>query len=85
MSYRYIIVTLSELLAVARGGEHGFIACAEHARADELKKLFARCASRHAAAAAQLRELIAQLGGDPSACGRIPGASAVAGSTCTPL
>ncbi len=75
MSYRYIIVTLGELLAVVRGGEHGFMAWAEHARADALKKLFARRASRHAAAAAQLRELIAQLGGDPAACGKIPGAS----------
>src|SRR6266481_5586416 len=46
MSYRYIIVTLGELLAVVRGGEHGFMACAEHARADALKKLFARRASR---------------------------------------
>jgi len=75
MNDRYTIVTLSELLAIAQDGEHGFRVCAEHARADALKKLFAGRASRHAAAAAQLRELIALLGADPAACGKIPGAT----------
>ena len=75
MNYRYTIVTLSELLAVARDGEHGFITCAEHARADGLKKLFVSRASRHAAAAAELRELIRQLGGDPAMRGKILGAA----------
>jgi uncharacterized protein (TIGR02284 family) len=73
MNYRYTIVTLSELLAVTRNSEHGFIACAQHARADALKKLFADRASRHAAAAEDLRELIAQLGGDPGMRGKLPG------------
>ncbi|MDB6104162.1 MAG: hypothetical protein JWO52_4161, partial [Gammaproteobacteria bacterium] len=40
MNDRYTIATLSELLSVVRGGEHGFMACAEHAHADPLKKLF---------------------------------------------
>jgi uncharacterized protein (TIGR02284 family) len=71
MNYRYTIPTLSELLAVARGSEHGFRACAQHAHADALKKLFASRASRYAAAAGELCELIAQLGGDPAACGKI--------------
>lgn len=74
MNYRYTIVTLSELLAVARDGEHGFIACAEHARSDALKKMFVSRASRHAAATTELRELIAQLGGDPDMRGRFLGA-----------
>jgi uncharacterized protein (TIGR02284 family) len=74
MNYRYTIPTLSELLAVARSGEHGFMACAEHAHADALKKLFVSRANRHAAAAGELCELIAQLGGDPAACGKIRGA-----------
>jgi uncharacterized protein (TIGR02284 family) len=73
MNYRYTIVTLSELLTVTRDGEHGFITCAEHARADTLKKAFVIRAHRHATAALELRELIAQLGGDPAARGRIVG------------
>jgi uncharacterized protein (TIGR02284 family) len=73
MNDRYIIATLSELLSVVRSGEHGFMACAEHAHADELKKLFVSRASRHAAAARELRELIAGLGADPAACGMMRG------------
>jgi uncharacterized protein (TIGR02284 family) len=71
MNYRYTIVTLSELLAVTREGEHGFDNCAENARAAALKTLFVSRARRHSAAAAELRELIAQLGGDPSIRGKI--------------
>jgi uncharacterized protein (TIGR02284 family) len=73
MNDRYTIVTLSELLTVTRDGEHGFTVCAEHARSDELKRLFVTRARRHAAAAAKLSELIMQLGGDPAARGRIVG------------
>jgi len=75
MNYRYTIATLSELLAVVRSGEHGFMACAEHAHADALKRLFVSRASRHATADGELRELIARLGGDPAAGGKIRGAT----------
>ncbi|MFL6605298.1 MAG: ferritin-like domain-containing protein [Steroidobacteraceae bacterium] len=75
MNDRYTIATLGELLAVARSSEHGFMACAQHAQADALKKLFAQNASRHTAASAELCELVAQLGADPAACGRIRGAA----------
>jgi uncharacterized protein (TIGR02284 family) len=75
MNDRYTIATLSELLAVARSGERSFMACAEHAHTDSLKKLFVSRASRHAAAADELRELIARLGGDPAASGKIRGAT----------
>ena len=71
MNYRYTIVTLSELLAVSRDGESGFISCAEHARADVLRQLFVSRASRHALAAAELSGLIGQLGGDPATHGKI--------------
>ena len=74
MNDRYTIVTLSELLTVTRNGEHGFSSCAQHARSDELKRLFASRARRHAQAAAELSELIIQLGGDPAALGKIAGA-----------
>lgn len=71
MNHRYTIVTLSELLTVTREGEHGFLTCAENARADFLKKILVGRARRHAAAAAELRGLIAQLGGDPAMSGKI--------------
>ena len=71
MNYRYTIVTLSELLAVTRDGEHGFVTCAEHARSDSLRRLFITRATRHAVAAAELRGLIGQLGGDPAIGGKI--------------
>jgi len=75
MNYGYTIATLSELLAVVRNGEHGFMACAEHTRTDALKKLLVSRANRQAAAARELRELIAQLGGDSAAAGKIRGAT----------
>jgi uncharacterized protein (TIGR02284 family) len=71
MNYRYTIVTLSELLAVTEEGENGFISCAERARADVLRQIFVSRASRHALAAAELRGLIGQLGGDPATRGKI--------------
>jgi uncharacterized protein (TIGR02284 family) len=71
MNYRYTIVTLCELLAVTREGEHGFVTCAEHARSDSLRQLFVTRAGRHAVASAELRGLIGQLGGDPAMRTRI--------------
>ena len=75
MYYRFSIVTLSELLAVTRVGENGCGACAEHVHSDSLRQLFMSRASRHAVAAAELRGLIGQLGGDPAMSGRIFSAS----------
>ncbi len=71
MNHRYTIVTLSELLAVARDGENGFVTCAEHARSESLRQLFLTRAGRHAVASAELRGLIGQLGGDPAIHGKI--------------
>ena len=67
MNDRYTIVTLTELLTVTRDGEHGFTVCAEHARSDELKRMFASRAHRHASTIVELSDLIARLGGDPTA------------------
>jgi uncharacterized protein (TIGR02284 family) len=75
MNYRYTIVTLSELLAVTRDGENGFVTCAEHVRSDSLRQVFVSRAGRHAVAAAELRGLIGQLGGDPAMRGRVFSAS----------
>ena len=73
MKDRYTIVTLGELLTVIRDGERGFTTCAEHARSDSLKTLFVARARRHSAAAAELSQLIADLGGNPAARGKIVG------------
>ncbi len=75
MKYRYTIATLAELLTVTRDGEQGFTLCMEHARNDQLKRMFASRARRNAAAAAELSELIAQLGGDPAVRIKIVGAT----------
>ena len=75
MNHRYILVTLSELLAVNRDGENGFSTCAEHAREAALKRALLRRASARIAAGAELRDLIGQLGGDPASRARIIGAS----------
>jgi uncharacterized protein (TIGR02284 family) len=74
MKHRFTVVTLSELLAVNRDGEIGCAACAEHARAESLKHEFKNRARRRAVAAAELRNLIEQLGTDPAMPARIPGA-----------
>ena len=75
MSYRYTIATLAELLTVTRDSEHGFTLCTQHARNDQLKRMFAERARRNSVAAAELSELIAQLGGDPAVRPRIVGAT----------
>jgi uncharacterized protein (TIGR02284 family) len=75
MNDRYTIVTLKELLTVTRDGAHGFSSCLEHARGAELRRMLEARARRNAAAAAELAELIAQLGGDPAARTRIIGAT----------
>lgn len=75
MSYRYAIVALNELLIVTRSGERGFRTCAEHAGSPSLRKLFSAIADRHQGAAAELRELIYRVGGDPFVRYVIPGAA----------
>lgn len=73
MSHHYTIATLGELLLVARDGERGFTTCAEHAHSDALRRLFRARAGRCRAAAAQLRRLVSQLGGDTGMRDMIPG------------
>ncbi|MGH8136974.1 MAG: ferritin-like domain-containing protein [Steroidobacteraceae bacterium] len=73
MNQRYTIVTLSELLRVARDGERGFSTCADRARSATLQSAFKSHAGRYAATVAELRELVGQLGGDPGMRGTILG------------
>jgi uncharacterized protein (TIGR02284 family) len=75
MNHRYTIVTLSELLAANRESEQGFTTCAEYARGEFLRRALTCRASRRARAAAEVRDLIGRLGGDPGVRARIVGAS----------
>jgi uncharacterized protein (TIGR02284 family) len=74
MKHRFTIVTLGELLVVTENGESGYTTCAQHTREESLKQVFVSRARRLAGAAAELRALIAQLGGDPAIRARVPGA-----------
>lgn len=67
MYYRHAINALSELLAALRAGEQRFIFCAAHARNDALAQLLLARVGRCRCNAAQIAELIGQLGGNPEA------------------
>jgi uncharacterized protein (TIGR02284 family) len=74
MNHRFTIATVCELLAVREAGERGFAACADRARDSFLKRAFTERARRHLEAAAELRDLIIRLGGDPTVPARALGA-----------
>jgi uncharacterized protein (TIGR02284 family) len=74
MNHRYAIATLSELLAVTRDAQRGFSNCAQRAQEDSLRRGLYSRAARHAAAAVELSELLAQLGGNPLLPPRVQGA-----------
>jgi uncharacterized protein (TIGR02284 family) len=73
MNHRFTIVTLNELLVVAREGQRGFATCAEGVRCGKLKELLNGCALRYSACVAELGELIRQLGGDAHLRARMVG------------
>ena len=59
------IDTLRKLLETCRDGEFGFTECAEHVKAAEVKSVFTQRAGDCRTAAAELQQLIVQLGGEP--------------------
>jgi uncharacterized protein (TIGR02284 family) len=69
-----LIDTLNDLIENCRDGELGFRACAEHARSEELKDLFARRAHGCGEAAGELQSLVARLGGTADDGGSASGA-----------
>ena len=71
MKNRFTIATLGELLAVALDAQAGFDTCAERAAGLPLRLMFTSSAQRCSSAAAELRNLIALLGGDPAIRGRV--------------
>ena len=68
------IDTLSSLSETCRDGEYGFTECAEHTQTAEVKAVFLQRASDCRTAAAELQELIVQLGGKPDTGGSVSGA-----------
>ncbi len=63
------IETLNSLLESCRDGEYGFRECAEQAQSHGVKTLLNQRASDCQAAAAELHQLIVQMGGEPEAGG----------------
>lgn len=68
------ISTLNDLIKISKDGEYGFRSSAEHAKAPELRNLFARRADECAAAAQQLQLQVTHLGGEPDTGGSATGA-----------
>ena len=68
------IDTLSNLLETCRDGEYGFTECAEHVQSAEVKSVFIQRAGDCRTAAAELQQLIVQLGGEPDDGGSMSGA-----------
>ena len=68
------IDTLNDLIMTSKDGEYGFRASAEHAKAPDLRSLFARRADECGAAAQQLQMHVSRLGGEPDTGGSATGA-----------
>ena len=68
------IDTLGNLLETCRDGEYGFTECAEHVQSAEVKSVFIQRAGDCRTAAAELQQLIVQLGGEPDDGGSMSGA-----------
>ena len=68
------IDTLSNLLETCRDGEYGFTECAGHVQAPQVKTVFMQRAGDCRTAAAELQQLIVQLGGEPDDSGSMGGA-----------
>ena len=59
------VSVLNDLIETCKDGEKGFRTCAEDIRRPELKSLFTTRARQCADAAAELQQVVRQLGGDP--------------------
>jgi uncharacterized protein (TIGR02284 family) len=65
------IKTLNDLLESCRDGEYGFRECAEHTQADHIKTVLHQRAGDCQSAAAELYQLIVDLGGEPDEGGTV--------------
>ena len=68
------IDTLNNLLEICRDGEFGFTESAEHTKTQEVKSVFLQRADDCRSAAAELQQLIVELGGEPDEGGTASGA-----------
>ena len=65
------IDTLNHLLECCRDGEYGFRECAAHTKAPDIKVVLGRRAGDCNSAAAELQQLILQMGGEPEEGGTV--------------
>ena len=68
------IDTLNNLLEICRDGEFGFTESAEHTKTQEVKTVFLQRAGDCRSAAAELQQLISEMGGEPEEGGTVSGA-----------
>lgn len=68
------IDTLNNLLETCRDGEFGFTESAEHTKTQEVKSVFLQRADDCRMAAAELQQLIIDMGGEPDEGGSVSGA-----------
>lgn len=68
------IDTLNNLLEICRDGEYGFTESAEHTKMQEVKSVFLQRAGDCRSAAAELQQLILEMGGEPEEGGTVSGA-----------
>jgi uncharacterized protein (TIGR02284 family) len=68
------IDTLNNLLETCRDGEYGFTECAEHTKTQDVKSVFLQRATDCRLAAAELQQLIIQMGGEPDEGGTVSAA-----------
>ncbi|HJV71342.1 PA2169 family four-helix-bundle protein [Ideonella sp.] len=74
MEHKDLIDTLNKLVSTCKDGEYGFLSCAEHVNADDLRRTFNARAEECRQAAAELQSLIRQNGGTPDEGGTATGA-----------
>ena len=68
------IDALNNLLEICRDGEFGFTESAEHTKTQEVKTVFLQRAGDCRSAAAELQQLISEMGGEPEEGGTVSGA-----------
>ncbi len=74
MDNKELISVLNDLIETSKDGEKGFQECAENIQSIQLKSLFNQRAQECAAAAADLQQLVRDLGGDPEKKSSVAGA-----------
>ncbi len=68
-----VIGVLNDLIETSKDGEAGFATCAENAKNPQLKSFFEQKSQRCREGAAQLQEIVREMGGDPERSGSMSG------------